>query len=139
MGALPGRFTAYQACLVTGITYRQLDYWAREGLAIPATPAQGSGSRRRYDYDDLIRLRVARELADIHCLRAAAPLLPEIGKASTDQILVGGRRGTWELRPLSQAATALVEQEGGVMTHVLVLGRAIADVGSSLLEYMAPV
>ncbi|MCY4424401.1 MAG: MerR family transcriptional regulator [Acidimicrobiaceae bacterium] len=50
---------------VVGITYRQLDYWARTGLITPSlVEAAGSGSRRRYSYDDLVRLKVIKRLLD---------------------------------------------------------------------------
>jgi DNA-binding transcriptional MerR regulator len=50
---------------IVGITYRQLDYWARTDLIKPSlTPATGSGSRRRYSYRDLLELRVIKTLLD---------------------------------------------------------------------------
>jgi DNA-binding transcriptional MerR regulator len=48
-----------------GITYRQLDYWARTDLVRPTlADAQGSGSRRLYCYRDLLELRVVKSLLD---------------------------------------------------------------------------
>jgi DNA-binding transcriptional MerR regulator len=48
-----------------GITYRQLDYWARTDLIRPSlTDAAGSGSRRKYSYKDLLELRVIKTLLD---------------------------------------------------------------------------
>ena len=50
---------------VVGITYRQLDYWARTELIAPSlVQAAGSGSRRLYSYDDLVRLKVIKRLLD---------------------------------------------------------------------------
>ena len=50
---------------VVGITYRQLDYWARTDLIVPSlAAAAGSGSRRQYSYDDLVRLKVIKRLLD---------------------------------------------------------------------------
>ena len=50
---------------VVGISYRQLDYWARTDLIRPSlTDASGSGSRRRYSYQDLLELRVVKTLID---------------------------------------------------------------------------
>ena len=50
---------------VVGITYRQLDYWARTDLIVPSlAQAAGSGSRRQYSYDDLVRLKVINRLLD---------------------------------------------------------------------------
>ncbi len=54
-----------EAADIVGITYRQLDYWARTDLIRPSVAdAKGSGSRRRYSYRDLIELRMVRSLLD---------------------------------------------------------------------------
>ncbi len=53
------------AAAVVGITYRQLDYWARTDLVRPSlAEASGSGSRRRYSYLDLLELKVVKTLLD---------------------------------------------------------------------------
>ena len=58
-------FSGTQAAKVVGITYRQLDYWARTDLIRPSlAEATGSGSRRRYSYRDLLELRVIKTLLD---------------------------------------------------------------------------
>lgn len=58
-------YTSKQAQEIAGITYRQLDYWARTDLVKPSvTSADGSGSRRAYSYGDLLRLRVIKDLLD---------------------------------------------------------------------------
>lgn len=58
-------FSGTQAAKVVGITYRQLDYWARTDLIRPSlTDASGSGSRRQYSYQDLLELRVIKTLLD---------------------------------------------------------------------------
>lgn len=54
------------ASSVAGITYRQLDYWARKGLVQPSvTPSRGSGSRRLYSFKDILILAVSKKLLDI--------------------------------------------------------------------------
>ncbi len=54
------------ACRVVGITYRQLDYWARTGLVVPEIrAAEGSGSKRLYSFRDLLLLKVVKSLLDI--------------------------------------------------------------------------
>jgi DNA-binding transcriptional MerR regulator len=58
-------FSGTQAAKVVGITYRQLDYWARTDLIRPSlSDAAGSGSRRKYSYKDLLELRVIKTLLD---------------------------------------------------------------------------
>jgi DNA-binding transcriptional MerR regulator len=52
-------------CKIVGITYRQLDYWARTNLIRPSiADAKGSGSQRRYSYRDLVELKVIKSLLD---------------------------------------------------------------------------
>lgn len=58
-------FSGTQAAKVVGITYRQLDYWARTDLIRPSlSDASGSGSRRKYSYKDLLELKVIKTLLD---------------------------------------------------------------------------
>ena len=58
-------FSGTQAAKVVGITYRQLDYWARTDLVRPSlNDASGSGSRREYSYRDLLELKVIKSLLD---------------------------------------------------------------------------
>jgi DNA-binding transcriptional MerR regulator len=58
-------FSGTQAAEIVGISYRQLDYWARTDLVRPsATDAAGSGSRREYVYRDLLELKVIKNLLD---------------------------------------------------------------------------
>lgn len=53
------------ACSVVGITYRQLDYWARTGLVNPEIrAARGSGSQRLYSFQDILILKVIKRLID---------------------------------------------------------------------------
>jgi len=54
-----------KAAEIVGISYRQLDYWARTDLVRPSlTDAAGSGSRRKYSYQDLLELKVIKSLLD---------------------------------------------------------------------------
>ena len=76
-------FSGPTVCRLTGVTYRQLDYWARTGLVTPSiTPATGSGSKRRYSYSDVLEVKVIKSLLDsgvslararqaVECLRNA--------------------------------------------------------------------
>jgi DNA-binding transcriptional MerR regulator len=58
-------FSGKRAAEIVGITYRQLDYWARTDLIRPSlADAEGSGSRRRYSYKDLLELKVIKRLLD---------------------------------------------------------------------------
>ncbi|MFM8793931.1 MAG: MerR family transcriptional regulator [Acidimicrobiales bacterium] len=58
-------FSGKSAADIVGITYRQLDYWARTNLIRPtAADATGSGSRRQYTYKDLLELKVVKRLLD---------------------------------------------------------------------------
>jgi DNA-binding transcriptional MerR regulator len=53
------------ACAAAGITYRQLDYWARTGLVEPSVrPASGSGTQRLYAFSDILVLKIVKRLLD---------------------------------------------------------------------------
>ncbi len=58
-------YRAPQVCNLVGITYRQLDYWARTGLITPSLQrATGSGSQRLYTFGDIVQLKVVKRLLD---------------------------------------------------------------------------
>ena len=58
-------YSARSSAEIVGITYRQLDYWARTDLVRPSlADAEGSGSRRRYSYRDLLELKAIKTLLD---------------------------------------------------------------------------
>lgn len=58
-------FSGTRAAQIVGISYRQLDYWARTDLIRPSgSDAAGSGSRRQYTYRDLLELKVIKKLID---------------------------------------------------------------------------
>ncbi len=95
--ASPG-FRGPQVCSIVGITYRQLDYWARTDLLRPSiNEAKGSGSQRRYSYEDLLALKVIKRLLDagislqstrraVECLRSGGDDL-----ISADLVIDEGR------------------------------------------------
>ena len=69
-------FRGPQVCALVGITYRQLDYWARTGCCGRRSPMpRGSGSQRRYSYSDVLELKVIKRLLDagLSCSRPARP------------------------------------------------------------------
>jgi DNA-binding transcriptional MerR regulator len=72
------------ACRAAGITYRQLDYWARTGLVEPSVrPASGSGSQRLYSFRDILVLKIVKRLLDtgvsLHQIRTAVSHLRQRG------------------------------------------------------------
>ena len=66
--SVPDELVGYRvptACQVSGITYRQLDYWARTGLVLPSIrSAAGSGSQRLYSFKDILVLKIVKRLLD---------------------------------------------------------------------------
>jgi DNA-binding transcriptional MerR regulator len=78
-------------CNLVGITYRQLDYWARTGLLKPSIQsATGSGSQRRYSFTDVVQLKVIKRLLDagmsLKKIRQAMDIL--VRQLESDQPLV---------------------------------------------------
>lgn len=79
------------ACRAAGITYRQLDYWARTGLVEPSVrTAHGSGSQRLYSFTDVLVLKVVKRLLDtgvsLQNIRKAVAYLRERGVEDLAQI-----------------------------------------------------
>lgn len=75
-------YRAPQVCSLVGITYRQLDYWARTDLLTPSLQeASGSGSQRLYSFSDLVQLKVIKRLLDagmsLKRIRTAVEILRE--------------------------------------------------------------
>ena len=90
-------FRGPQVCALIGITYRQLDYWARTGLLRPSiADARGSGTQRVYSYTDVVELKVIKQLLDAgislqRARRAVECLRDGLGEnlASSNLVLVG--------------------------------------------------
>ena len=79
------------ACKAAGITYRQLDYWARTGLVEPSVKAAtGSGTQRLYGFRDILVLRVVKRLLDsgvsLQQIRSAVGTLRERGVEDLSRI-----------------------------------------------------
>ncbi|MDR2253610.1 MAG: MerR family transcriptional regulator [Bifidobacteriaceae bacterium] len=77
-------FRGPTACRAAGITYRQLDYWARTGLVEPSVrPATGSGTQRLYNFRDILVLKIVKRLLDtgvsLHQIRTAVQHLRDRG------------------------------------------------------------
>jgi DNA-binding transcriptional MerR regulator len=81
-------YSGKRAAEVVGITYRQLDYWARTDLIRPSlTDASGSGSRRLYSYADLLELRIVKQLLDAGIkLEMVRQVFAELHRLVGDQI-----------------------------------------------------
>jgi DNA-binding transcriptional MerR regulator len=92
-------FRGAQVCVLVGITYRQLDYWARTNLLRPSiTDATGSGSQRRYSYRDVLELKVIKRLLDAglklqQARQAVVCLRGDLGVdlTSAQLVLIGNR------------------------------------------------
>lgn len=85
--SLPDELVGYRgpsACQIAGITYRQLDYWARTSLVVPSIRgAAGSGSQRLYSFKDILVLKIVKRLLDtgisLHNIRVAVDHLRQRG------------------------------------------------------------
>ncbi len=88
-----------EVCRVVGISYRQLDYWARTGLVKPSIrDAGGSGTQRLYSFRDILVLRVIKSLLDTginlqQIRRAIEYIRDHLGKAPHGMTLMSdGKR-----------------------------------------------
>lgn len=133
----PG-YSGAQAAQIVGITYRQLDYWARTDLVRPSlADAKGSGSRRRYGYRDLLELRVIRNLLDagirLETVRDVFAYLREhLGEDVTQANLVID--GHTALLVRSDGELIDLVQKGQGVLNVLSLAKVQQDVTRKLVE-----
>jgi DNA-binding transcriptional MerR regulator len=131
-------FGGPQVCSIVGITYRQLDYWARTGLLRPSiADAAGSGSRRRYSYRDLVQLKVIKQLLDagvsLQSARRAVQCLREhLGAdlASASLVLAGS---TSVLARSGEEVVDLLAGGQGVL-NVVPLGGVVEQLDAAILE-----
>lgn len=87
---------------LVGITYRQLDHWARTDLVPPSVQgAHGSGSQRIFSFEDIVRLRVIKRLLDtgvgLERIRAALEELTRQGRTLADVTLASDGRTVYAM------------------------------------------
>ncbi len=125
------------ACSAAGITYRQLDYWARTGLIQPSIrTAQGSGSQRLYSFCDVLVLKVIKRLLDtgvsLQNIRAAVDHLHDRGVDDLAQItLMSDGASVYECTS-EQEVIDLVQ--GGQGVFGIAVGRVWREIEGSLAE-----
>ena len=128
------------ACAAAGITYRQLDYWARTGLVEPSIrPARGSGSQRLYGFRDILVLRVVKRLLDtgisLQQVRSAVTYLREHGAADLAQItLMSDGASVYACTSPDEVVDLL---QGGQCVFGIALGRVWHEVEGSLADLPA--
>jgi DNA-binding transcriptional MerR regulator len=110
-------------CKVVGITYRQLDYWARTGLVTPSVrDAQGSGTQRLYSFHDLVTLRVIKNLLDtgisLQRVRKAVDHLKSMRRPLAGVTLMSDGRGVYEAHS-PEAVVDLLQRGQGVFAIAL--------------------
>ena len=123
---------------IVGITYRQLDYWARTDLVRPSlVDAHGSGSRRRYSYRDLLELRVIKSLLDagikLESVREVFSYLKDnLGEdVATANLVIQGNQAV--LVRDGGELIDLVKQGQGVL-NVLALSHVVDDLDARIVE-----
>jgi DNA-binding transcriptional MerR regulator len=131
-----------QVCKSVGISYRQLDYWARTDLLRPSlVDAAGSGTQRRYSYRDLVALKVIKSLLDaglsLQTARKAIEYLRDhMGEdlASASLVLDGSRS---VLVRSGEDIVDVVRQGQGVL-NIVPLAGLVEQLDASIHE-LAPV
>jgi DNA-binding transcriptional MerR regulator len=129
-------YRGVEASRVAGITYRQLDYWARTGLVEPTVRgASGSGSQRLYGYQDILVLRIVKSLLDagvsLQQIRAAVDQLRELGISDLAQITLMSDGASVYLCTSDDEVIDLVHRGQGVFG--IAVGRVLREVESSLV------
>jgi len=125
------------ACAAAGISYRQLDYWARTGLVEPSVrDATGSGSTRLYGFRDVIVLKVVKRLLDsgvsLANIRAAVCHLRESGVDDLARItLISDGATVYECSSDSEVVDLL---RGGQAVFGIAIGSVWREVEGTLAE-----
>jgi len=125
------------ACHVAGITYRQLDYWARTGLVEPTVrTAGGSGTQRLYSFRDVLLLKVIKRLLDagvsLQQIRSAVHHLRERGTDDlTEVTLMSDGASVYECRSADEIIDLL---QGGQGVFGIAIGGVWREIEGSLSE-----
>ncbi|QAY71058.1 MerR family transcriptional regulator [Xylanimonas protaetiae] len=123
------------ACRVAGITYRQLDYWARTGLVEPSIrPATGSGTHRLYSFRDILVLKVVKRLLDtgvsLQQIRTAVTHLRERGVEDLAQItLMSDGASVYECTSADEVVDLV---QGGQGVFGIAVGRVWREIEGTL-------
>ena len=123
------------ACAAAGITYRQLDYWARTGLVEPSVrPATGSGTQRLYGFRDILVLKVVKRLLDtgvsLQQIRTAVQYLRDRGVADLAGItLMSDGASVYECTSPDEVVDLV---QGGQGVFGIAVGRVWREVEGSL-------
>ncbi len=125
------------ACAAAGITYRQLDYWARTGLVEPTVRgARGSGSQRLYGFRDILVLKIVKRLLDtgvsLHQIRTAVEHLRERGVEDLAQItLMSDGASVYECTSADEVIDLV---QGGQGVFGIAVGRVWREVEGELAQ-----
>jgi DNA-binding transcriptional MerR regulator len=125
------------ACRAAGITYRQLDYWARTGLVEPSVrSATGSGTQRLYSFRDILVLKVVKRLLDtgvsLQQIRTAVSHLRERGVEDLAQItLMSDGASVYECTSPDEVIDLV---QGGQGVFGIAVGRVWREVEGTLAE-----
>src|SRR5215470_2117863 len=128
------------ACHAAGISYRQLDYWARTGLVVPAVrDASGSGTQRLYSFRDIVVLKVAKRLLDagvsLQNIRKAIDTLRSHGVDDLAGItLISDGTTVYECRSAEEVVDLL---QGGQGVFGIAIGGAFKEIQGSLADLPA--
>ncbi len=125
------------ACRAAGITYRQLDYWARTGLVEPSVrSATGSGTARLYGFRDILVLKVVKRLLDagvsLQQIRTAITALRERGVEDLAGItLMSDGASVYECSSPDEVIDLL---QGGQGVFGIAVGRVWREVEGTLAD-----
>lgn len=123
------------ACNAAGISYRQLDYWARTGLVDPSVrEASGSGTQRLYSFRDILVLKIVKKLLDagisLQNIRTAIATLRDRGVGDLAQItLMSDGTTVYECTSTDEVVDLL---QGGQAVFAIAVGRHVRDVEGTL-------
>ena len=133
-GDAPG-YRGVTACSAAGITYRQLDYWARTGLVVPSVrDASGSGTQRLYSFRDIVVLKVVKRLLNagvsLQNIRKAIETLRQWGEEDlATMTLISDGTTVYECRSAEEVVDLL---QGGQGVFGIAISGAFKEIQGSL-------
>jgi DNA-binding transcriptional MerR regulator len=135
-------FSGREAADIVGITYRQLDYWARTDLIRPSlADAKGSGSRRRYSYQNLVELKMIKTLLDagqkLERVRAAFHYIRELGEDLTAAQLVIAGDSVLLVRGNDELVDVVNKHQGQGVLNFLAMDGVAQQVEEAVVEIQA--
>lgn len=134
-------FRGPTVCKTVGITYRQLDYWARTELVTPSVKnADGSGSQRLYGFTDVVHLKIIKNLlaagVSLQQIRRAVDYLrEELKRPLEDVTIISDGKTIYACTSRDEVYDLLA---GGQGVFAIAVGKVYEELQGTIAEFKRP-